>query len=118
MPLRFEQQTNSGCQQSLSGNLRRTFASLSGRGSFYYFNDFDHYSQGIIVNKREFAAESLMIFMNFSGQPGDAWVQFPKAGRLKQSQISHSRSLIVAILRRGMFLVLYQLIIVTYVILS
>jgi 1,4-alpha-glucan branching enzyme len=62
--------------------LRKTYKSLSGRGSFYYYNDVNHYTEGVIVIKREMpsSSESLMIFINFSEFPRDVWVPFPKAG--------------------------------------
>lgn len=63
-------------------NLRKTYKSLSGRGSFYYYNDVKHYTEGVVVVRREMpsSSELLMIFINFSGFPKDVWVPFPKAG--------------------------------------
>lgn len=62
------------------GKLRHSFMSLSGRGSFYYYNDSNHYNQGVIAFRREYESERLMIFINFSDYQKDVWVPFQDAG--------------------------------------
>lgn len=63
------------------GELRHKFKSLSARGDFYYYNDPNHYNQGVIVFRRQSGAERLMIFINFTEHQKDVWVPFQDAGR-------------------------------------
>lgn len=70
----------------IMGNLRRSYRALTNRGGFYYYNDPNHYHQGAIAIRRDIAAsavhpaETLMVFINFSGHEREIWVPFPSAG--------------------------------------
>jgi len=71
----------------IMGTLRRSYRALTNRGRLYYFNDSNHYGQGVIVLRRDIdasgaqSAEDLMVFINFSDSSKTVWVAFPTSGR-------------------------------------
>ena len=71
----------------IMGTLRRTYGALTNRGRLYYYNDPNHYNQGVIVLRRDIdangiqPAEDLMVFINFASTDRNVWVAFPKSGR-------------------------------------
>jgi 1,4-alpha-glucan branching enzyme len=71
----------------IMGTLRRKYRALTNRGRLYYFNDPNHYSEGVIVLRRDNdaagaqPAEDLMVFINFSNTDQTVWVAFPTSGR-------------------------------------
>jgi len=71
----------------IMGQLRRTYRALTNRGRLYYYNDTNHYNQGVIVLRRDIdannsqPAEDLMVFINFASTDRNVWVTFPKSGR-------------------------------------
>lgn len=69
----------------IMGALRRRLRALRSRGFFYYF-DTNHLRQGVVAYRRDApasataAAESVLVFLNFSDNTAEVWLQFPSAG--------------------------------------
>lgn len=70
----------------IMGSLRQRLRALGSRSGFYYYNDPAHYGQGVIVIRREAPAaggqtkETLLVFINVSGNEKRVWVPFPEQG--------------------------------------
>ncbi|MCP5003902.1 MAG: alpha-amylase [Planctomycetes bacterium] len=65
----------------LLGTLRQSNQALKARGDFYYFNDHNHHSQGVLAFRRSAtSAKTFMVLINFSETPQTVWVPFPSGG--------------------------------------
>jgi len=68
------------------GQLRRSLRAVNASGPFFYVNDDQHRSRGVIVFWRSAPATTtepeqyVLVYLNFSDQTQEIWVQVPKAG--------------------------------------
>ncbi|WP_339137752.1 MAG: alpha-amylase family glycosyl hydrolase [Candidatus Electrothrix sp. GW3-4] len=68
------------------GQLRKSLRAVNASGPFFYVNDASHRSQQVIVFWRSVLATAtepeqyVLVYLNFSEQPQEIWMQIPKAG--------------------------------------
>jgi len=77
------------------GDLRHRHQALGARGDFFYFDDDDQRRRGLVAYRRQDAAESLVVVLNFSDADQETWIPWPRAG-LWTEQIDRTTQLQVA----------------------
>jgi 1,4-alpha-glucan branching enzyme len=88
------------------GTLRRSLRALGAHGQFFYINDAYHRSRQVIVFSRSAPAtgsepaQHVLVYLNFSEQTQEIWIQVPAAGtwveQLDRATVSPQPDLVAA----------------------